>query len=151
MSTVGLDEGMIRQCIHEEKNERDQERGLFDDLHEPLTPRPLLGAFLIPPALPAVMIVEAGRPMLELLVHEVTGLKVVSMHHDIGTVTGEEVIVFSLTDVPQCPTARSKNQRTTQTELVRLTTCFPRSNQYNAVVDEARINFGRDRHRRMTR
>ena len=33
VSTVGLDEAMIRRYIHEqEKNERDQERGLFDDL-----------------------------------------------------------------------------------------------------------------------
>jgi hypothetical protein len=31
---VGLDEAIIRRYIHEqEKNERDQERGLFDDLH----------------------------------------------------------------------------------------------------------------------
>jgi len=34
VSTVGLDEAMIRRYIHEqEKNERDQERGLFDDQH----------------------------------------------------------------------------------------------------------------------
>jgi putative transposase len=33
VSTVGLDEAMIRQYIeNQEKNERDQERGLFDDL-----------------------------------------------------------------------------------------------------------------------
>ena len=33
VSTVGLDEAMIRQYIHDqEKHERDQERGLFDDL-----------------------------------------------------------------------------------------------------------------------
>lgn len=33
VSTVGLDEAMIRRYIHEqEKNEREQERGLFDDL-----------------------------------------------------------------------------------------------------------------------
>jgi len=31
--------------------------------------------------------------MLESLVHEVTGVKVVSMHHDISTVSGEEVVV----------------------------------------------------------
>ena len=33
VSTVGLDEAMIRRYIHEqEQNEREQERGLFDDL-----------------------------------------------------------------------------------------------------------------------
>ena len=38
--------------------------------------------------------------MLESLVHEVAGVKVVSMHHDISTVTGEEVVVFSLVESP---------------------------------------------------
>ncbi len=34
VSTVGLDEALIRRYIHaQEKNERDQERGLFDDQH----------------------------------------------------------------------------------------------------------------------
>jgi CheY-like chemotaxis protein/uncharacterized protein YbcI len=42
-----------------------------------------------------------ARPMLESLVHEVCGVKVLSMHHDISTVTGEEVVVFSLSEVPR--------------------------------------------------
>jgi CheY-like chemotaxis protein len=46
-------------------------------------------------------LVELARPMLESLVHEVTGVKVLSMHHDISTVTGEEVVVFSLVEVPR--------------------------------------------------
>jgi CheY-like chemotaxis protein/uncharacterized protein YbcI len=46
-------------------------------------------------------LLEVARPMLESLVHEVAGVKVLSMHHDISTVTGEEVVVFSLTDVPR--------------------------------------------------
>jgi CheY-like chemotaxis protein/uncharacterized protein YbcI len=46
-------------------------------------------------------LLELGRPMLESLVHEVAGVKVLSMHHDISTVTGEEVIIFSLADVPR--------------------------------------------------
>ena len=45
-------------------------------------------------------LLEVARPMLESLVHEVAGVKVVSMHHDISTVTGEEVVIFSLTDSP---------------------------------------------------
>ena len=45
-------------------------------------------------------LLEMGRPMLESLVHEVTGVKALSMHHDISTVTGEEVILFSLVDAP---------------------------------------------------
>jgi uncharacterized protein YbcI len=46
-------------------------------------------------------LLEVARPMLESLVHEVTGVKVLSMHHDISTVTGEEVIVFSLVAAPR--------------------------------------------------
>ena len=46
-------------------------------------------------------LLELARPMLESLVHEVVGVKVVSMHHDISTVTGEEVVVFSLVGMPR--------------------------------------------------
>jgi CheY-like chemotaxis protein/uncharacterized protein YbcI len=46
-------------------------------------------------------LLEVARPMLESLVHEVTGVKVLSMHHDISTMIGEEVIVFSLAGVPR--------------------------------------------------
>ena len=45
-------------------------------------------------------LLELARPMLQSLVHEVTGVKVLSMHHDISTVTGEEVIIFSLAGMP---------------------------------------------------
>jgi CheY-like chemotaxis protein len=46
-------------------------------------------------------LLELARPMLESMVHEIVGVKVLSMHHDISTVTGEEVVVFSLTEAPQ--------------------------------------------------
>jgi CheY-like chemotaxis protein/uncharacterized protein YbcI len=46
-------------------------------------------------------LLELARPMLESMVHEVVGMKVLSMHHDISTVTGEEVVLFSLTEAPQ--------------------------------------------------
>lgn len=46
-------------------------------------------------------LLELARPMLESLVHEVAGVKVLSMHHDISTVTGEEVVVFSLAGEPR--------------------------------------------------
>jgi CheY-like chemotaxis protein/uncharacterized protein YbcI len=46
-------------------------------------------------------LLELARPMLESLVHEVIGVKVLSMHHDISTVTGEEVVVFSLAAAPR--------------------------------------------------
>lgn len=46
-------------------------------------------------------LLELARPMLESLIHEGTGVKVVSMHHDLSTVTGEEVVVFSLAEPPR--------------------------------------------------
>jgi CheY-like chemotaxis protein/uncharacterized protein YbcI len=46
-------------------------------------------------------LLEMARPMLESMVYEVAGVKVVSMHHDISTVTGEEVVIFSLSGVPR--------------------------------------------------
>ena len=46
-------------------------------------------------------LLELARPMLESLVHEASGVKVHSMHHDISTVTGEEIICFSLFEAPR--------------------------------------------------
>jgi len=45
-------------------------------------------------------LIETARPVLEALVAEVTGTQVVSLHHDISTVTGEEVVLFSLAEAP---------------------------------------------------
>jgi uncharacterized protein YbcI len=45
-------------------------------------------------------LLETARPLMEKLVREVTGIKVVSMHHDISTVTGEEVVLFTLAESP---------------------------------------------------
>ena len=46
-------------------------------------------------------LLELARPMLESMIHEVTGVKAISMHHDISTVTGEEVVLFSLAAEPR--------------------------------------------------
>jgi uncharacterized protein YbcI len=46
-------------------------------------------------------LVETARPMLEGMIMASTGVKVVSVHHDISTTTGEEVIVFKLIETPQ--------------------------------------------------
>ena len=43
---------------------------------------------------------ETARPFLEAMVEEVTGVKVVSLHHDISTVTGEKIVVFTLAESP---------------------------------------------------
>ena len=45
-------------------------------------------------------LIETARPVLETMVEEVTAVKVLSLHHDISTVTGEEVVLFTLGDSP---------------------------------------------------
>jgi uncharacterized protein YbcI len=46
-------------------------------------------------------LIEASRPVLEKLVLEITGTAVRTLHHDISTVTGEEVVLFTLVEAPQ--------------------------------------------------
>lgn len=41
-------------------------------------------------------LIEAARPALEALVETCTGVNSQSMHHDISTVTGEEMVLFTL-------------------------------------------------------
>src|SRR5436309_13702745 len=41
-------------------------------------------------------LIETARPVMEAMIREITDVKVVSLHHDISTVTGEEVVVFTL-------------------------------------------------------
>lgn len=48
-----------------------------------------------------VHLIETARPIMEAMVCEVTGVKVVSLHHDISTATGEEVVVFTLAENPR--------------------------------------------------
>jgi uncharacterized protein YbcI len=45
-------------------------------------------------------LIETARPVMEAMIEEVTGGKVVSLHHDISTVTGEEVVLFTLAESP---------------------------------------------------
>jgi uncharacterized protein YbcI len=45
-------------------------------------------------------LLETARSVMEAMVQEVTGVKVMSLHHDISTVTGEEVVLFTLASSP---------------------------------------------------
>jgi uncharacterized protein YbcI len=45
-------------------------------------------------------LIETTRPVIEEMVEKVAGVKVVTMHHDISTITGEEVILFTLANPP---------------------------------------------------
>ena len=53
-------------------------------------------------------LIETARPVMEALVQEATGVKAVSLHHDISTVTGEEVVVFTLAEPPLFRETRKK-------------------------------------------
>src|SRR6188474_329116 len=48
-----------------------------------------------------IHLVETARPVMESMIQEVTGSRIVSLHHDISTVTGEEVVLFTLAESPQ--------------------------------------------------
>jgi uncharacterized protein YbcI len=45
-------------------------------------------------------LIETARPTMEAMVQEITGVKVVSLHHDISTLTGEEIVLFTLAESP---------------------------------------------------
>ena len=45
-------------------------------------------------------LIETARPILEVLIQKITGVKVLSLHHDVSTVTGEEVVLFTLAESP---------------------------------------------------
>jgi uncharacterized protein YbcI len=53
-------------------------------------------------------LVEISRPRLEKMVEESSGMRCVSLHHDVSTVTGEELLLFTLTEVPGTRTTRKR-------------------------------------------
>jgi uncharacterized protein YbcI len=53
-------------------------------------------------------LMETARPLMETMIAEVTGVQVLSLHHDISTVTGEEVVLFTLVQPPLFRDAKKK-------------------------------------------
>ena len=53
-------------------------------------------------------LVEISRPRLENMVEEASGMRCISLHHDVSTVTGEEVFVFTLVQAPDMRTAKTR-------------------------------------------
>jgi uncharacterized protein YbcI len=45
-------------------------------------------------------LIETAKPLLQGMVQTITGVQMVSMHHDISTVTGEAFIIFTLAESP---------------------------------------------------
>ena len=56
-----------------------------------------------------IHLLETARPLMEAMVQEITGMKVISMHHDISTVTGEEVVLFTLAEAPLVRETKKKS------------------------------------------
>ncbi len=53
-------------------------------------------------------LIETARPVLESSIVEATGVKPVTLHHDISTVTGEEVLLFTLAEAPLVREAKKR-------------------------------------------
>ena len=53
-------------------------------------------------------LIETARPVMEAMVQEITGVNVLTLHHDISTVTGEEVVLFTLAESPLLRDAKKK-------------------------------------------
>ena len=55
-----------------------------------------------------IHLIETARPVMEAMVQEITGIKVLTLHHDISTATGEEVVLFTLAESPILRDAKKK-------------------------------------------
>lgn len=53
-------------------------------------------------------LIETARPKMEAMVEEIAGVKVLSLHHDISTLTGEEVVLFTLASSPDHRDAKKR-------------------------------------------
>lgn len=53
-------------------------------------------------------LIELARPLMEAMIHDATGVKVLSLHHDISTATGEEIVIFTLAEVPEFREAKRR-------------------------------------------
>lgn len=61
-------------------------------------------------------LVETARPQMAALIQGITGVQVVSLHHDISTVTGEEVLMFTLSTPPPVRETARKEFRGSSSE-----------------------------------
>jgi len=56
-----------------------------------------------------IHLIETARPVMEAMVEEVTGVQVVSLHHDVSTMTGEQLVIFTLREAPVVRETKKKN------------------------------------------
>jgi len=52
-------------------------------------------------------LLEKARPLLDTIIREITGQSIKSLHTDISTLTGERIIVFSLSGTVALPSGNS--------------------------------------------
>jgi uncharacterized protein YbcI len=53
-------------------------------------------------------LIETARQTMEAMVQEATGADVISLHHDISTATGEEIVLFTLAVSPRFREAKQR-------------------------------------------
>jgi uncharacterized protein YbcI len=53
-------------------------------------------------------LIETARPVMEVMIEDATGVKVLSLHHDISTLTGEELVLFTLAELPRFRDVKKK-------------------------------------------
>lgn len=53
-------------------------------------------------------LIETARPLMEAIIQDITDTKVVSLHHDISTMTGEEMVLFTLVAAPKVREPRKR-------------------------------------------
>jgi uncharacterized protein YbcI len=46
-------------------------------------------------------LIETARPLMEVMIKDITAVAVLSVHHDISTTTGEELVIFTLASSPE--------------------------------------------------
>ena len=61
-------------------------------------------------------LIETARPLMEAMIQEITGVKVLSLHHDISTVTGEAFVVLTLAEPPAYRQAKKTEPRSDTAE-----------------------------------
>ena len=53
-------------------------------------------------------LIEIARPALDVLIEDIAGVTPRSLHHDISTLTGEEIVIFTLAEAPCFRDAQKK-------------------------------------------
>ena len=56
-------------------------------------------------------LIETAKPLMQAMVQEITGVQVVSLHHDISTGTGEPYVVMTLAEPPACRQVKKTEPR----------------------------------------